>query len=257
MGNCTVNEVLDVLCEDEDSDGDLLVPESIFIAPPDPAILTDEDSGDEDSGGRAENLNARQLVADAEVRFRNHIPESTRCFDDLHGKRTRTWIEGELEPFLGSFPVVANDNAGAKSAVDLFELFIDDDIIDMFVLQSNRYAMWKNCSNPNITADEMRCFIAILILSGYTPSANRRLYWSTEVDTRNELVCNAMRRNRFEEIMRFMHCVDNNDLDTIDKMWKLRPFMNKIKANFMKHFVPEQNLSFDESMVLFICPLTP
>lgn len=222
-GTCTLNEVLNILCEDGEEGNDLPVPESVFIAPPDPAVLTDEDSGDEDSGGRAENLSSRKLTAEAEVRFANQTSnDDPRRFDDLVGRRTRTWIKGELEPFLGPFPEVAADNTDTRTAVELFELFIDDDIIDMLVQQSNRYALWKNATDPKITASEMRCFIAILILSGYSPAANRRLYWSTHADTRNELICNSMRRNRFEEIMRYVHCVDNNNIDVNDKMWKLR-----------------------------------
>lgn len=131
-------------------------------------------------------------------------------------------------------------------------MFIDDDIIDMFVTQSNQYALWKNCPNPNITAEEMRCFLAILILSDYNPVANKRLYWSSQKDTRNELVYNCMRRNSFEEIMSFFHCVDNTEMkNEHDKMWKLRPLMDEIKKRFMKYYMPEQNLSFDETMVKY------
>ncbi|CAK1583207.1 unnamed protein product [Parnassius mnemosyne] len=222
LGNGSLNEILDILCEDEEGSGKCPMPELIFIAPPDLAILTDEDSDDEDSGGRAENLNARQLTADAEVRFekRYQTHRHTLRFDDLCGRWLRTWIHGNLEPFLGSFPEIATD-IDSQSAVDLFELFIDDDIIDMFILQSNRYVLWKNCPDIKITAAEMRCFFGIFILSGYSPNANRRLYWSTEIDNRNELICNSMRCNRFEEIMRFMHCVDNNELELNDRMWKL------------------------------------
>lgn len=121
----------------------------------------------------------------------------------------------------------------------------------MLVSQSNNYALWKNCPGPKITADEMRCFIAILILSGYNPVANTRLYWCPQKDTRNELVYNAMRRNRFEEIMRYLHCVNNNNIDATDKMSKLRPLIDKIKEKFMQYYVPEQNISYDESMVKY------
>lgn len=40
----------------------------MYIAPPDPAILTDEYSGDENKGGDIDHLSKRQLLADAEVR---------------------------------------------------------------------------------------------------------------------------------------------------------------------------------------------
>ncbi|KAK9716848.1 hypothetical protein QE152_g24480 [Popillia japonica] len=43
----------------------------VFIEPPECHILTDEDSADEDEGGLADNLSARQLRAGAEARFAN------------------------------------------------------------------------------------------------------------------------------------------------------------------------------------------
>lgn len=46
-----------------------------------------------------------------------------------------------------------------------------------------------------------------------------------------------------------MHCTDNTKLDPADKMTKLRPLMNKIKRNFMEYYIPEQELSYDESMI--------
>ncbi|GBP86798.1 Retrovirus-related Pol polyprotein from transposon 297 [Eumeta japonica] len=106
-GTGTLNELLDILFEDEEEAGDLPIPESIYVAPSDSAVLTDEDSGSEDSGGRTENLNARQLTAQAEVTFSQSYQASNRNaprFDDLCGKKPRTWIDGDLEPFLGPFP---------------------------------------------------------------------------------------------------------------------------------------------------------
>jgi len=64
-----------------------------------------------------------------------------------------------------------------------------------------------------------------------------------------DFVANAMRRNRFELIMRFLLCADNTNVIATDKMWKLRPIIDKVKNNCLANFVPEQNLSYDESMI--------
>jgi len=47
-----------------------LNPENIYIEPPDPNEITDEDSGDED-GGFVDNLCGRQLQASAKIEFTN------------------------------------------------------------------------------------------------------------------------------------------------------------------------------------------
>ncbi|XP_068083077.1 uncharacterized protein [Anabrus simplex] len=57
-------EALDIIYND-DIDGD------VFIEPPIPNIDTDEDSGNEDEGGLADNLTSRQLLANAEIKLSN------------------------------------------------------------------------------------------------------------------------------------------------------------------------------------------
>jgi hypothetical protein len=61
----TLQEVLDII-ESNYDENDV---ESIFIEPPDPHVLTDEDSGNEDEGAYTSNLSARQLTAGAEIRY--------------------------------------------------------------------------------------------------------------------------------------------------------------------------------------------
>lgn len=104
--------------------------------------------------------------------------------------------------------------------------------------ESNRYALFINCPHPKITIEEIKCFLAILIVSGYDKKPSKKSYWDSGDDLRNAAVYNAMRRGRFIQIMRFMHCTDNKKLDPADKMTKLRPLMNKIKRNFMEYYIP-------------------
>lgn len=47
-----------------------------------------------------------------------------------------------------------------------------------------------------------------------------------------------------------MHCGNNNNMNH-DKLFKLRPLMNKLKDNFIEHFVPSEFLNYDESMIKY------
>ncbi|MGH0147644.1 UNVERIFIED_CONTAM: hypothetical protein FKN15_035645 [Acipenser sinensis] len=105
--------------------------------------------------------------------------------------------------------------------------------------------------DPKISSSEMKFFIAILILSGYNKLPGKRFYWESGGDMQNELVYPAMRRELFVQIMRFIHCADNNKMDPKDRMWKLRPIMEMMKKRFISHFEPEQQLDFDECMVAY------
>ncbi|KAG5877335.1 hypothetical protein JTB14_003621 [Gonioctena quinquepunctata] len=105
--------------------------------------------------------------------------------------------------------------------------------------------------DPKITSGEMKCAIAIMILSGYHELPGKDMYWSTEEDLNVSIVSDAMRRVRFGQILKYLHCADNTKPNNNDKMWKLRPLMDKLRANFIKNFLPEQHLNFDESMVKY------
>lgn len=55
----------------------------------------------------------------------------------------------------------------------------------------------------------------------------------------NEMVYDAMRRDRFLQIGRFMHAADNSKFDQNNKMYKLRPLTDYLKDKFLEHFLPE------------------
>lgn len=137
------------------------------------------------------------------------------------------------------------------SIVEIFEQFIDTDVIEHLVSESRKYALFLNCNDPKITADEIRCFIAILFVSGYNNLPSKRHYWDSGDDMRNTAVFQSMRRDRFLQICRFLHCADNTKINQTDKAWKIRPLMEMLKERCIKNFVPEQNLSYDESMVKY------
>lgn len=52
------------------------------------------------------------------------------------------------------------------------------------------------------------------------------------------------------QIMRFIHCSDNN-IDTCDKVCKLRNLMENVKTRFVEMFAPVQNVHYDESMIKY------
>lgn len=136
---------------------------------------------------------------------------------------------------------------------DIFELFFDDDVYNLLVNESTKYACFFNLSDPKITCQELKCFLAILtrlvLVSGYNILPSKKSYWDGGDDMRNTLVYNAMRRDRFIQMMRFMHAADNSNLNINDKMSKLRPLMNLLKEKFLHHLPKEQHLNYDESMI--------
>ena len=131
----------------------------------------------------------------------------------------------------------------------MFELFFDESLFDLIVEQSNIYCQSKNISAPPVTKDEIKFFFAILIVSGYAPLPSKTLFWNSNGDLRNNAVYMAMRRNRFDHIMRILHFSDNIKINPDDKYTKLRPLISSLQQKFMLHFVPSRHISHDEAMV--------
>ncbi|GBN80075.1 Chimeric ERCC6-PGBD3 protein [Araneus ventricosus] len=97
----------------------------------------------------------------------------------------------------------------------------------------------------------MKVFIGILILSGYNTVPVKKRFWENASDLRNDLVYNAMCRDRFVQIMKYMHCADNTKINPIGKFFKLRPLLNKLKKKFIENWKAEQCLDYDECIIVY------
>ena len=113
------------------------------------------------------------------------------------------------------------------------------------------YARGKGDHDFSVTADDMRTFIAILVLSGYVSVPRWRLFWQKGTETYNPFVAEALSRNSFEKIKRYFHCCDNENLDSSDKYAKVRSVFSMLNEKFLAYgkVVLQQELSVDESMV--------
>ena len=126
---------------------------------------------------------------------------------------------------------------------DLFRLFITNETFDLLVVETNRYAeQVKAARGQNagptsrvnkwkpVTFEEMKAFVAILLLIGLTKRSSFELYWSTDKLIEMPGFRNIMSRERFLSILSFFHLVDNTtakprDHPEHDKAFKIRSFL--------------------------------
>lgn len=116
----------------------------------------------------------------------------------------------------------------------------------MLATETNRYAAQKGGNFLEVTTGEIRCFIGILLISGYIDLPRYTMFWEEATDVNNELVSTAMRRNRFKDIKRFFHCANNEQLDQQDKFSKIRPLFNYLNDKYLEHAPIQRELSVDE-----------
>ncbi|KAH7977007.1 hypothetical protein HPB52_022817 [Rhipicephalus sanguineus] len=84
---------------------------------------------------------------------------------------------------------------------------------------------------------------------GYHSVTSEDSYWSTAEDLCVPIVATVMARNRFRQLKRFFHVVDNTQLKAGEKMGKIQPFYDEISKCFRQFRVFNESLSIDESMV--------
>lgn len=200
----TLDEALHILLDENEN----LLNENLYIQPPEPNILTDEDSADEDAGGLVDNLSGNQLRAFVDIELVSegqvsaleeniyYNAESQQLDRDINFifpevQKPNFFKKGDLE-YNNVFPSQTFEQFSQLSPMQLFELFYTNDIIDFIIYESTLYSLSKNYNIRNITRNELRCFLAILILSGYNVLPGRKFYWDGNDDMTNYMVKNAM-----------------------------------------------------------------
>ena len=249
--------MLDCL-EEEAEDG--LMKADIVLMPPDDGNESAEDSGDEDQCGNVNNLSGKQLVAQAEGTFQkkgfrvevnpghndNALASTARA-----NERERKWVKKDLvSNFTSDFTPPTKFSEVPSDPVSCFELFLDDEVWNFLSEMCKIYATKdKGNHNFDISVSDLKCFSAILYLSGYVRVPRWRMFWEVGSESYNESVAKAMRRNRFEQIKQNIHCSDNEKLKPNDKFAKVRPLIDLLNKRFLTYASMNQEMSIDESML--------
>ena len=135
------------------------------------------------------------------------------------------------------------------SPVTLFELFMTDKLIDHICKETNAYAAQKGNHTFKIEPNELKSFLAVLLLSGYISYPRCSMYWEMSSDSCNTIVASLFTRNRFLDVLQYLHLADNNNLNPSDKFSRVNRLFKMINESCLQTFTTEKNVSIDESMV--------
>jgi hypothetical protein len=265
-----------------------IVQGNIYLTPPADGLISDEDSGDENDGV-FDNLSSNQLRAPVEVVTTSITGEVQRhgCEDgDSEGssaaeddrssdedeneasvqeplpkkrsvsvKRTHQWKTADLPDGLDTqrkWPQVQPPRflREHRTPTELFEMFFDDEVVQHILTCTVQYATRDHGKHGfDIDTDELKVFFAILLISGYVILPRRTMYWEKSSDSHNEAISAAMGRNRFDDIMRFLHLCDNSNLDSKDRFAKIRPLYTLLNERCLLFYPFDRDISIDETMV--------
>ena len=93
--------------------------------------------------------------------------------------------------------------------------------------------------------------MGILLFNGYHKLPQKNMYWEQSPDAGISLVYNAMTRQKFKTIKRYLHLNDNAMIEASDKMYELRPFLDALNTNFQKFGIFHSPLSIDKMMIRY------
>nr|CAH7755186.1 unnamed protein product [Callosobruchus chinensis] len=149
------------------------------------------------------------------------------------------------------------------SPYNCFRAFIDDKIIEAMEDQTNLYASQVLCDAEDISREsrlhqwtptskaEMIKFIGIIAYMGLVRLASIDRYWRNDILYRNFIVSEIMPRNRFQLLLRMWHFSDNKSCPEGDRLYKVKPLLEKIIKNFQSVYTPGRTYCIDESIVPF------
>ena len=126
----------------------------------------------------------------------------------------------------------------------LFELFFE-----YLCQQANLYAPFKRKMTFSVEKVEVGAFIAILRISYYSVVLQRRIIWEQSEDVHHSSVSQLIDRDRFDEILWYLHLANNKNLAASDKLAKARLFYKIMNEPFLKSFQLEENLCVAKAII--------
>nr|CAH7743691.1 unnamed protein product [Callosobruchus chinensis] len=151
--------------------------------------------------------------------------------------------------------------------IDFFLLFFDEEIQNLLVTETNRYAEQqtiKGICEESISkysilskwyktdANELMRFFGLIIWMGLDQKPTLRDYYSKKVLYKSELPkVSRISRNRFETLLHFLHISDNENCPPGDRLYKISPLVQLLNRKFQHMCDPKEKLCIDETMVPF------
>ena len=149
-------------------------------------------------------------------------------------------------------PYVAMDPS-QNNPLDYFELLWPQHLVDVIVVETNRYARQKRVKNwLDVSRDEILAFLGIILLMGINWVPKMSDYWSKDPKVNNSVMKAHMTVKRFWAIWSNLHVVDNATLEPGHGLnAKLKAVVDTLRTTFFENYSPSRELSVDEAMVKY------
>ena len=240
------SDLEDLPSEDEDPSDPQYVPpdevlEELLQAEIETGQITanDSDSKDESQANGGEETRPQQASS---------IPTSKPM-----RRRDIAWRKVDFIPpdTLWKDQLRVDQEMSGKTPLEYVMLFFDNEVVSNIRDQTNIYAIQKEGKQLGVSSTDIERFLGVLAFTGIVKMPSYCSYRSNE--TCFSVIADAMSRDRFELIKKYLHFNDNVSYKPqgdsgYDKIHKVRPLIEKVRANFMK-IHPEEHQVIDEQIV--------
>ena len=140
------------------------------------------------------------------------------------------------------------DDSFWQNLVDETNLYADQFLESATYVSPHSYI--RNCKP--VTTEEIKKFMALLVLMGITRKPSLREYWSKEKTKEFPIFGETMSRSRFMSILKFLHFRDNSAKpEGADRLYKVGTLLDYFRDKFQQGLSPNQHLSLDEAIIQF------
>lgn len=178
------------------------------------------------------------------------VPKSIR------NKNKRNPLVWEKKKFQCNIPAIDTRNNDENldnsilTPLEYFTAYYPDTYFENTALYTNMYSLNKLGRNVNTDSAEIKKLYGMHLMMGCISYPRMRMYWASGIELKP--ISNAMPRNRFFYLRNSLHVVDINDPPiNRNRLWKVQPVLDSVKAGLDKIERVPGNYSIDEQMIPF------
>ena len=192
--------------------------------------------------------------------------ENEDCLDSV---RNWTFIDPTSSvPAPPRFPFIGKPglkiDIDSIDPLDYFRLFFDESVFMFIADETNKYAE-RYLSNKELTPSsrllkwsttntkELMSFLGLLLLQGLVTKPVEKLFWSKRPILSTPFFGKVMTEQRYALLMKFLHFEDEDKFDPENhpntKLRKIFDIYSMIVEKFKTLYVPEENITIDESLI--------
>ena len=166
-----------------------------------------------------------------------------------------------IKNYSKEFKVIGIENL---SPYQVFLKLFPEEVFELVATETNRYAkVMINKNQPlkphsrlhkwkDVTPAKIKAFIAVELVMGIVKKPTLQSYWDDVFFlTETPGYAQVMSKDEYLLIRSALHFADNDAADTTDKLYKLRPLMDKVQHLYTEIYCPHKELSVDETIIKF------